>query len=242
VDDRARDRLWVAILLDEARASLSRGELRQGQHMGVAGVRLIVGTAMAGVVLVGCTTNGSSGPTTGSSVSTSQVTVAVTALPTTSSPPSSDPSVSATGTAMPLPVDLPVAAREHSAAGAEAFVRFFFAQVNRAWTRPETGLLPPLCLSTSKGCAALEETAADLARKRHRYNGDPGTVLAVVALGSGAPAEISVDVRGRQESRSVVDSQGGVILTEPLKPTHFQIDLRWLADGWRVVETLGVDG
>jgi len=61
-------------------------------------------------------------------------------------------------------------------------------------------------------------------------------------MGSGAPAEISVDVRGRQESRSVVDSQGGVILTDPLKPTHFQIDLRWLADGWRVVETLGVDG
>ena len=242
MDDRARDRLWVAILLDEARASLSRGELRQGQHMGVAGVRLIVGVAMAGVVLVGCTTNGSSGPTTGSSASTSQVTVAVTALPTTSSPPSSDPTASATGTAMPLPVDLPVAAREQSAAGAEAFMKFFYAEVNRAWTRPATGLIPPLCLSTSKSCAALEGNAAELVKNRQRYDGDPGTILSVLALGSGAPETIAVDIRGRSERRNVVDANGVIVSTDPLEESHFEAKLKWVGDGWRIIDIWGVKG
>ena len=241
MDDRARDRLWVAILLDEARASLSRGELRQGQHMGVAGVRLIVGTAMAGVVLVGCTTNGSSGPTTGSSASTSQVTVAVTALPTTSSPPSSDPNASATGTAMPLPVDLPVAAREQSAAGAEAFVRFFYQQMNRAWTQPAAGLIPPLCLSSSKSCAGIERVASQLVRDRQRYAGDPLTISLVVPLGAGSPSSIAVDVQGRQENRDVVDAQGKVMLTDLQKPAHFEVQLVRLSDGWRVATIMGVD-
>lgn len=209
--------------------------------MGVAGVRLIVGAAMAGVVLVGCTTNGSSGPTTGSSASTSQVTVAVTALPTTSSPPSSDPTASATGTAMPLPVDLPVAAREQSAAGAEAFVRFFYQQMNRAWTQPAAGLIPPLCLSSSKSCAGIERVASQLVRDRQRYAGDPLTISLVVPLGAGSPSSIAVDVQGRQENRDVVDAQGKVMLTDLQKPAHFEVQLVRLSDGWRVATIMGVD-
>lgn len=223
---------------------MPRCGLRQGQRMGRARLEWFA-LAAIGLVLVvaGCTSGGVSGPPTGTGGSTSAVTSAVPTTATASVTSSgTDPTASPTGTAMPLPTDLPAAAREHSAAGAEAFVRFFFAQVNRAWTRPEAGLLSPLCLSTSKGCAALEETAADLVRKRQRYDGDPGTLMTVVAMGSGAPPEISVDVRGTQESRNVIDAEGSVVLSDPRKPTHFQIDLRWLPDGWRVVETLGVDG
>lgn len=210
--------------------------------MGVAGVRLIVGAAMAGVLLVGCTTNGSSGPSTGTSASTSLVTVAVTALPTTSSPPSSDPSVSATGTAMPLPVDLPVAAREHSAAGAEAFVRFFFAQANHAWSEPRAGLLPPLCLSSSKGCSSLEATATSLVANGQRYDGNPISLTVVTAMGTGVPTDVSVDVQGKQEARRVLNPEGQVVRSDTAKQIHFQIDLQWIGDGWRVVETKVVVG
>jgi len=200
--------------------------------------RWVAGAALAGLSVAGCTTNGSTGYGTGTSVTATSSPV----VTTSASPSSSGPSVSPTGTALPLPVDLPVAAREHSPAGAEAFVRFFFARVNRAWTRPEAGLLPPLCLTSSKGCAALEATAVELSAKGQRYHGDPVTLGSVLAMGSGAPIDLSVDVRGKQEPRQVVDKQGAVVLTDPEKQVHFQIDLRWLGDGWRVIETLGVDG
>jgi len=164
-------------------------------------LRWLAWAALTGLAVAGCTTNGSTGSGTG----TSSATVTSSQVATTSaSPSSSGPSASPTGPTMPLPVDLPVAAREHSPAGAEAFVRFFFARTNRAWTRPEVGLLPPLCLASSKGCAALEATAIELSAKGQRYNGDPVTLGSVLAMGSGAPIDLSVDVRGKQERSSTI--------------------------------------
>ncbi|MBK8756207.1 MAG: hypothetical protein IPM08_03645 [Actinomycetales bacterium] len=202
-------------------------------------LRWLAWAALTGLAVAGCTTNGSTGSGTG----TSSATVTSSQVATTSaSPSSSGPSASPTGPTMPLPVDLPVAAREHSPAGAEAFVRFFYAQVNRAWTRPEAGLIPRLCLSTSKSCAALEVTASELVAKKQRYDGDPGMISRVLAMGSGAPTELSVDVLGRQERRNVIDANGAVVLTDPQQDSHFEVHLRWFSDGWRVVEILGVKG
>ncbi len=116
---------------------------------------------------------------------------------------------------MPLPVDLPVAAREQSAAGAEAFMKFFYAEVNRAWTRPATGLIPPLCLSTSKSCAALEGNAAELVKNRQRYDGDPGTILSVLLR------------------PKCGDANGVIVSTDPLEESHFEAKLKWVGDGWR---------
>jgi len=199
----------------------------------------VAGAALTVLALAGCTTNGSPGPV----AVTSPAAVTTSPLTTTSVSPSSPaPSRSPTGTVLPLPVDLPGPAREHSPAGAEAFVRFFYAQVNRAWTRPEVGRIPQLCLSTSKSCAGLERVAAQLARDGQRYSGDPLTLLRVVPLGSGSPESIAVDVRGRQEHRDVVDGQGRVVLTDSQKDAHFEVQLGWLSDGWRVSTIKGSAG
>ena len=199
----------------------------------------VVGAALIGLAVAGCTTNGSPDPV----AVTSSAALTTSPLTTTSvSPASSGPSRSPTGTVLPLPVDLPGAAREHSPAGAEAFVRFFYAQVNRAWTRPEAGLIPRLCLSTSKSCAALEATASELVGKKQRYDGDPGLIRRVLAMGSGTPTELSVDVLGRQERRNVIDANGTVISADPQEDSHFEVHLRWFSDGWRIVEILGVKG
>jgi hypothetical protein len=200
-----------------------------------------VALAAIGLVLVvaGCTSGGASGPPTGTAGSTTAVTSTATASVASSG---TDPTASPTGTAMPLPTDVPAAAREHSAAGAEAFVRFFYRQVNRAWTQPAAGLIPPLCLNSSKSCVALEAIASELVTKRQHYDGDPGTITSVLALGSGAPQTISVDIRGRSERRNVVDSNGVVVSTDPLEDSHFEARLRWVGDGWRVMDIWGVKG
>ncbi len=199
--------------------------------------------AMTGLVVSGCQPNGPSGPPPGTSGSTSGVTGPVPTTATASGTSSgTDPTASPTGTAMPLPTDLPAAAREHSAAGAEAFVRFFFTQANRAWSEPRAGLLPPLCLSSSKGCASLESMAASMAANRQRYDGNPISLAIVTAMGTGAATDLSVDVQGKQEARQVLNSEGQVVRSDTAKKIHFQIDLRWIGDGWRVVETKVVVG
>ena len=198
-----------------------------------------VALAAIGLVLVvaGCTSGGASGPPTGTAGSTTAVTSTATASVASSG---TDPTALPTGTAMPLPTDLPAAAREHSTAGAEAFVRFFYRQMNRAWTQPAAGLIPPLCLSSSKSCAAIERTAQQLVRDQHRYVGEPLTISLVVPLGAGSPSSIAVDVQGRQERRDVVNAQGTVVLTDQQKPAHFEVQLVWLSDGWRVATIMGV--
>jgi len=201
-----------------------------------------VALAAIGLVLVvaGCTSGGASGPPTGIGGSTSAVTSAVPTTATSVTSSGTDPTALPTGTAMPLPADLPAAAREHSAAGAEAFVRFFYRQMNRAWTQPAAGLIPPLCLSSSKSCAAIERTAQQLVRDQHRYVGEPLTIFLVVPLGAGSPSSIAVDVQGRQERRDVVNAQGAVVLTDQQKPAHSEVQLVWLSDGWRIATIMGV--
>jgi hypothetical protein len=214
--------------------------LRQGQRMSRARSGWVA-LAAIGLVLVvaGCTSGGASGPPTGTAGSTTAVTSTATASVASSG---TDPTASPTGTAMPLPTDVPAAAREHSAAGAEAFVRFFFTQANRAWSEPRPGLLPPLCLSSSKGCASLESTAASMAANRQRYDGNPISLTLVTAMGSGGETDLSVDVQGKQEARRVLNSEGHVVRSDTAKRIHFQIDLLWIGDGWRVVETKVVVG
>jgi hypothetical protein len=98
------------------------------------------------------------------------------------------PTSTATSTATPtLSAHLPAAARENTPQGAGAFVTFFFKQVNRAWTRRQAGLLPPLCLSTSKSCASLEQTGVDLVANHQHYTGNPGTQTLGIASWVGYP-------------------------------------------------------
>ncbi len=220
---------------------MPRCGLRQGQRMSRARMEWVA-LAAIGLVLVvaGCTSGGASGPPTGIGGSTSAVTSAVPTTATSVTSSGTDPTALPTGTAMPLPADLPAAAREHSAAGAEAFVRFFYRQMNRAWTQPAAGLIPPLCLSSSKSCAAIERTAQQLVRDQHRYVGEPLTIFLVVPLGAGSPSSIAVDVQGRQERRDVVNAQGAVVLTDQQKPAHSEVQLVWLSDGWRIATIMGV--
>ena len=86
------------------------------------GMPFAAALAVGAAVLAGCQSNAEPpvGTTPAASVSPS--------ASSSSSSPTSSPSPS---------VEIPAAAREKSEKGAEAFVRYFFDQVNVAWTKPE---------------------------------------------------------------------------------------------------------
>ena len=118
-------------------------------------------------------------------------------------------------------------------AGAAAFVRHYFAQVNVAWTQPRAGLLPPLCLPSSKSCASTEQAAVDLVQKGQHYSGDPVTVKTADDLGKDGVQQ-QILFTGTQEQRDIVDSSGRVVSTDSKKDVRMVFALEWTAGMWRI--------
>ena len=160
------------------------------KHRYAAAWRLAVVFAAGGVlaaVATGCAGGGDDPPPTSSTSSTASA----TASGTSSSPPSSTPPATSSGTSdaaatTTTAVQIPEAARAHTEAGAEAFVRFFMEQANAAWVQPNASLLPPLSDAGCLSCKDIQATALSLVNNGEHYLSDPVTVTAVTAFG-GAP-------------------------------------------------------
>jgi hypothetical protein len=184
-----------------------------------ARVRLLALPLVASILLTGCggdTKPNASSPTTAGSPRTT------TAAPTPRSPalasPTTDPNI-------------PAAARAHTPAGAESFVRYFYSQLNLAWSKPQTGLISSLSETTCKTCSSLEESAQTLALRHQRYRGQVFTVQSV-----GATGESEVLVTGEQPRGAVVDANGSLVKRRTTaQKAKFTVDLTWSA-GWHIHE------
>ena len=150
-----------------------------------------------------------------------------------SSTPTSSPTTTAPPTVSPTTdPNIPVAARAHTPAGAEAFVRYFFVQLNVAFGQPKTGLVSALSDPTCKTCLAFEGTAADLASKRQHYRGDAFALESVGSIG-----ESEVLVVGTQPPGAVVDINGSVVKSRTeAQPIKFSVAVAWFSQGWRIRE------
>ncbi len=183
-------------------------------------------TAGAALALAGCS-SATPQPGTTSAGNTSATTAATPSSTATSA------TSTATGSATATASGIPEGAKVHSVAGAAAFVRHYFAQVNVAWTQPRTGLLPPLCLPSSKSCASTEQTAADLVQKSQHYSGDPVKVNTADDLGKDGAQQLIL-FTGTQEQRDIVDSSGRVVSTDSKKDLRRAFSLEWDSGMWKV--------
>ena len=152
----------------------------------------------------------------------------------TSSPTTSAPPTTASPTTDP---NIPVAARAHTPAGAEAFVRYFYSQLNIAWTAPRAGILSPLCLPSAIACAANEKTATRLVNEGHRYDGNPVTVKVTAALDSTSTNRLDVLANVVQERRSEIDAAGKTYVTDELKDLRLDFELLYTGQAWSVAST-----
>jgi Family of unknown function (DUF6318) len=177
---------------------------------------------VASMLLSGC---GGSDELDASHSSTATSSPTSTAPPTTSAP--------TTSTASPTTdPNIPAAARAHTTAGAEAFVRYFYSQLNAAWSKPQGGLISSLSATTCKTCAALEGSAVDLASRHQRYQGE---VFAVGTVGAIGKSEILV--AGEQPPGAVVDIKGSVVRRKATaQKAKFIVSVAWSSGGWRVHE------
>jgi len=176
--------------------------------------------AVGGGALAGCT--GGSEPDPSPSVSSgspsSSASVSVT--------PSPSPSVTASGP------EIPAAAREQTEAGAEAFVRFFFDQLNTALTEPRAGLIKSLSDPKCEFCKGTEDTAVYLVRENERYATNPVDVIDVEAFVGAPEGQQYLALSMVQKRADIVDAKGVVVATDSRKDADSNVGVVWSSGRW----------
>lgn len=195
-----------------------------------ASLAAVVALAGVGVGVAGCTTSGpgaqgsppaSAGPTSPGASSAGGA----------SGPATSTVTAGAT-TTLAYPADVPAEARVDSPAGAMAFARYFFAQVNKAYTTPQAGLIAPISTANCKSCAGYEQRATELVEKRQRFDRPPMVELEIGLAPETEDGAILVDFVFRQAEARLLDSSGTEISKFTGKRGIFLLHARWVSGAW----------
>jgi len=176
----------------------------------------------ASILLAGCSGGAKPGQSASSSSPPSSTSAPTVSVSPSATGPTTDPNIAA-------------AARAHTPAGAEAFVRYFFEQLNRSWARADPLLLPPLSEASCKTCRAFTASAASFRAKGQHYKGDVFTVSSVGGLGKGSNGE-EVLVVGQQEPGAIVNQSGTIIEKSVAQAGKFTVSLNWTGSGWMAAE------
>lgn len=138
--------------------------------------------------------------------------VTQTATSSTTEPATESPSESATESptseAGGLPT-MPEEAKEHTEAGAEAFVRHYIAAFNAVGLAPDSAPLEELSSNDCQTCANFADSIDWLADNNYRANGPSLAFRSAQAVGLGETVRVSATVD--QLGGEIIDSSGDVI-------------------------------
>ncbi len=155
--------------------------------------------------------------------------------------PSTLPALTGDPSAVPTVSPLPSAISAPTPEGATEFARYFYAQVEQAYTRRDPALISRL---SAPGCKACERFVTSVTRLRDRDERTEGLVynisFAQAPATDGKEARVDVIYSGPEVVR--YDSQGQVVNREPAAVnTEEQVNLiRSPSGGWLVAEILRV--
>lgn len=173
------------------------------------------------VGVAGCAGGGSSGAASPSA--------------STSASPSASASASATASASPSasPVySVPAAARVQSEAGAIAFVKFYFEQVNRAWMEPSATLLPPLAHAECGSCANLQADAMELVEFGQRMEPAPVRMSNPQVVPGAPPGQYFIAADIAQTGAKVYDAKGAVVDQDEAVSSRYIVMVTWEEGKW----------
>ncbi len=149
-------------------------------------------------------------------------------------PTSSASSTSPTSTKVEDPVlaKIPKAARAETAEGAEAFVKFYFAQLNTAFREADPEAVGVLSTKSCIMCNALLEGVKDVKEKRQHYGSSLISVESTVIIYYILPKP-QVLARIKQNPVRVLDAKGAVVETAPVGKGAYLFTLIH-EDHWRI--------
>lgn len=148
--------------------------------------------------------------------------------------PTTLPSLSATPSVTASPATVPTAAKAQTPQGADAFVRFFFKQLNVAFSSSEPSIIGAYSNGECTTCDTYEKAVAAARNDGHFLRGDSFVVSEVAA----APLQslgTLVEVFGAIPARQLVDGNGKFLQTLTADGDfHFTVAVKRTSDGWLV--------
>lgn len=188
----------------------------------------VVVLSLAGALaLAGCSDDKKPVEGTTSTTTTTWAPSSTTSSPSTTTPP-------ATTTGPIANPDVPAAARAHTPAGAEAFVRYFYDQANLAGRIPKVGLISKLSLPSCTTCDNLEGIAAESVQRGVRVDGDLLLTQSADAGSSSGNGDELVHYVAHQNVLPIVDARGTRIGTSKAATINTEVSLLWTNTGWGV--------
>jgi hypothetical protein len=127
---------------------------------------------------------------------------------------------------------VPAAARAHTKAGAEAFVRFYIDLVNEASIAPLAGVVVPLSDTGCVACKNIEADLQDLVAKDRRY---AQRALAIQGLGpvtETGDGQWVLPMTLRQSATDILDSSGQRVDVVQAQTFRRSVAVVWRVGRW----------
>lgn len=140
----------------------------------------------------------------------------------------------ATPTIRTVPTDVPREARALTALGADAFVRYFFGQLNNAFSTSDGSRIRAFTNGECETCENYAKALDVSKAKGTSIKGDSFMVSGVAAREVASLGTI-VEVFGEVPPREIVDARG--VVKEKLGSDggfHFEVAVKKASDGWLV--------
>jgi hypothetical protein len=142
------------------------------------------------------------------------------------------PTLQSTPTATVARSALPDPARSTTPQGAEAFVRYFFNQLNAAFSASDASLIEPL---VDPQCSTCRNYMNALRADPSKVIRGPSFAVESVAASPVASGGSYVSVFGRVPARQLVSRDGQVLRSLPEEGVfNFTVAALRVADGWRI--------
>jgi hypothetical protein len=137
---------------------------------------------------------------------------------------------SSTPKASEVTVDVPEAARKHTADGSVEFTKFYFDKINEAFS---TGEYAPLVKLSHSDCTVCRQTVGDVAFafSRGKMSGGKITLESVKSLNT-ADKINAVAFVYKKEPYSELDSSGNTLLSKEAVSIPFVVQTEWTGDSW----------
>lgn len=180
------------------------------------------------LALGACQTDGNPAQTTPTAAPTATTGV-TSGTPTSTSPPTTGAQTT------PYPAEVPAEARVNSLDGAKAFIRYFYAQLSKAYMTPAVGLLAPLSEEGCGACRGYEDDARSYLENNQHYTNNPIEILEIGrSPGSTSPGVLRLGVLIRQTPAKLVSADGTVVEGVPDEKAVFVTELTY-REGWKMV-------
>lgn len=214
-----------------------------GSMLSAMSGRFVSFALIAGLLLAGCGGSARPDPAPSSAAGSggSPTTTVAHSVPPSPPPSPAAPTVPAdvptTGPNLRFagekPPVMPVAATQHTRAGAVAFAEFFIKTIDWGFATTSGAYVRHYYAPTCIECASHADSLDATRRAGHRYLGGRFTIRG--AAGSGSPDEVTVEIRFDLSSVEIVDSTNQFINGGPAKTNLSEaVSVAWRHGQWLV--------